>query len=380
MNLLALILAAAVTQAEPQITLQTVASGLPNLVSVTHAGDSRLFITLQGGVVMIHDGTGVLPEPFLDIRNLVLSGGERGLLSVAFHPGYAQNGLFYVNYTDLRGDTVVARYSVSPFDPNRANPSSAVPVLMIQQPFANHNGGQLQFGPDGFLYIGMGDGGSGGDPGNRAQNLNDLLGKMLRLDINSASPYAIPPSNPFVGQAGRRPEIWAFGLRNPWRFSFDRLTGDLWIADVGQGTWEEVDFQPVNSIGGENYGWRRMEGTHCFNPPSNCNPGNLVLPVIEYDHSVGCSVTGGYVYRGTRSPRLTGQYIYGDFCTGRIFGATRSASGAVTTQQLLDVPFNISTFGEDVTGEIYVGDYSNGILYRLVDSRPLSPKRRAVRK
>ena len=380
MNLLALILAAAVTQASPVITLEPVANGLPNLVSVTHAGDSRLFITLQGGLVMIHDGTRVLPEPFLDLRNLVLSGGERGLLSVAFHPGYAQNGLFYVNYTDLRGDTVVARYSVSPFDPNRANPSSAVPVLMIQQPFANHNGGQLQFGPDSYLYIGMGDGGSGGDPGNRAQNLGDLLGKMLRLDVNSASPYAIPPSNPFVGEAGVRPEIWAYGLRNPWRFSFDRVTGDLWIADVGQGMWEEVDFQPVTSIGGENYGWRRMEGTHCFNPSSNCNPGNLVLPVIEYDHSVGCSVTGGYVYRGARSPRLGGQYIYGDFCSGRIFGATRSASGAVTTQQLIDVSFNISTFGEDVTGEVYVGDYSNGILYRLVDSRPLSPRRRAVRK
>jgi glucose/arabinose dehydrogenase len=380
MNFLSLILAAVVAQASPVVTLEPVANGLPNLVSVAHAGDSRLFITLQGGLVMIHDGTRVLPEPFLDLRNLVLSGGERGLLSIAFHPGYAQNGLFYVNYTDLRGDTVVARYSVSLFDPNRANPASAVPVLMIQQPFANHNGGQLQFGPDGYLYIGMGDGGSGGDPGNRAQNLGDLLGKMLRLDVNSASPYAIPPSNPFVGQAGVRPEIWAFGLRNPWRFSFDRATGDLWIADVGQGIWEEVDFQPVTSIGGENYGWRRMEGAHCFNPSSNCNPGNLVLPVIEYNHSVGCSVTGGYVYRGTRNPRLVGQYIYGDFCSGRIFGATRSTSGAVTTQQLLDVTFNVSTFGEDVAGEIYVGDYSNGILYRLVDSRPLSPRRRAVRK
>lgn len=379
MNFLSLILAAVVAQASPVVTLEPVANELPNLVSVTHAGDSRLFITLQGGVVRVHDGTRLLQEPFLDIRNLVLSGGERGLLSIAFHPGYAQNGLFYVNYTDVRGDTVVARYSVSP-DPNRANPASAVPILMIQQPFANHNGGQLQFGPDGYLYIGMGDGGSGGDPGNRAQNLGDLLGKMLRIDVNSAFPYAIPPSNPFVGQAGRRPEIWAYGLRNPWRFSFDRVTGDLWIADVGQGIWEEVDFQPVTSIGGENYGWRRMEGAHCFNPSTNCNPGNLVLPVIEYDHSVGCSITGGYVYRGTRSPRLAGQYIYGDFCTGRIFGATRSATGTVTNQLLLDVPFNISTFGEDVAGEVYVGDYSNGILYRLVDSRPLSARRRAVRK
>ena len=378
MNVLALILAAVVSQAEPVITLEPVANGLTNPVSITHAGDSRLFITLQRGLVMIHDGTRVLPEPFLDVRSLVTSNDERGLLSIAFPPHYAQTGLFYVNYTNLGGNTVVARYSVSP-DPNRANPSSAVPILTIAQPFANHNGGQLQFGPDGYLYIGMGDGGSGGDPGNRAQNLGDLLGKMLRIDVDSASPYAIPPSNPFAG-AGARPEIWSYGLRNPWRFSFDRATGDLWIADVGQGTWEEIDFQPVTSIGGENYGWRRMEGTHCFNPSSNCNPGNLVLPVIEYNHGVGCSVTGGYVYRGTRSPRLIGRYIYGDFCSGRIFGATRSANGAVTTGQLVDVPFNISTFGEDVNGEIYVGDYGNGIVYRLVDSNPLSPRRRAVRK
>ena len=384
MNLLPLIhaavLAAVVAQAEPSITLTPVANGLPNLVSITHAGDTRLFITLQDGRVMIHDGTSVLPEPFLDIRTLVTNQGEQGLLSIAFHPHYAETGLFYVNYINRSGDTVVARYSVSPSDPNRANPSSAVPILMIDQPFENHNGGQMQFGPDGYLYIGMGDGGSGGDPGNRAQNLGVLLGKMLRIDVDSASPYAIPPSNPFVGQAGIRGEIWSYGLRNPWRFSFDRNSGDLWIADVGQGTWEEIDFQPAASIGGENYGWRRMEGTHCFNPSTNCNPGNLVLPILEYDHSVGCSVTGGYVYRGTNNPRLLGRYIYGDYCSGMIWSATRDANGAVTINDLLNAPFNISTFGEDVTGEIYVGDYSNGVLYRLVDARPLSPRRRAARK
>jgi glucose/arabinose dehydrogenase len=379
MNLLALILAATITQAEPQITLQPVASGLTNLVSIAHAGDSRLFITLQDGLVMVLDGAQVLPEQFLDIRSLTNGNGERGLLSIAFHPQYAQNGFFYVNYTNLSGHTVIARYSVSTLNANRADPASATPILTINQPFSNHNGGQLQFGPDGFLYIGMGDGGSGGDPGNRAQNLNDLLGKMLRIDVDSASPYAVPPSNPFVGQAGARPEIWSYGLRNPWRFSFDRTTGDLWIADVGQGTWEEIDFQPATSIGGENYGWRRMEGSQCFNPSSNCDTGNLVLPVIEYDHSVGCSVTGGYVYRGTSNARLIGQYIYGDYCSGRIFGATHTANGTVS-RQLLDVSFNISTFGEDLSGEIYVGDYSNGILYRLVDSRPLSPRQRAVRK
>lgn len=380
MNLLALLLAAVVAQAEPSVVLEPVASGLDQLVSITHAGDDRIFITLQGGLVMVYDGTTVLPEPFLDVRGLISSGGERGLLSIAFHPRYAQNGLFYVNYTNLGGNTVVARYSVSPENPNRANLTSAVPILTVQQPFANHNGGQLQFGPDGYLYIGMGDGGSGGDPGNRAQNLGDLLGKLLRLDVDSGSPYAIPSSNPFLGSAGARPEIWALGLRNPWRFSFDRASGDLWIADVGQGTWEEIDFQPATSIGGENYGWRRMEGSHCFNPPSNCNPGTLVLPVIEYDHNLGCSVTGGSVYRGTRSPRLIGTYIYGDFCSGTIWGATRQGNGSVTSRTLYDASFNISTFGEDAAGEIYVGDYSSGTLYRIVDSRERSARRRSVRK
>ncbi|HEX6640468.1 MAG TPA: PQQ-dependent sugar dehydrogenase [Thermoanaerobaculia bacterium] len=380
MNLLALVLAAVVAQAEPIPGLEPIVDGLANPVSVTHAGDNRLFITLQAGQIVIFDGTRILPEPFLDIRNLVTSGNERGLLSVAFHPRYAQNGLFYVNYTNLSGNTVVARYSVSPTDPNRANPSSAVPILGVTQPFQNHNGGQMQFGPDGYLYIGMGDGGSGGDPGNRAQNLGDLLGKMLRIDVDSGSPYAIPPSNPFIGFTGARPEVWSYGLRNPWRFSFDRATGDLWIADVGQGTWEEIDFQAATSIGGENYGWRRMEGSHCFTPPSNCNTGTLVLPVIEYDHDAGCSVTGGYVYRGTRSPRFNGTYLYGDFCSGTIWGATRNANGTVTSRQLLDVTFNISTFGQDVNGEVYVADYSNGGLYRIVDDRPFAPKRRAVRK
>jgi glucose/arabinose dehydrogenase len=380
MNLPALVLAAVLAQAEPSIALEPIATGLADVVSITNAGDNRLFVTLQNGLVMIHDGTRVLPEPFLDIRSLVTSGGERGLLSVAFHPDYALNGLFYVNYTNTGGHTVVARYSVLPQNPNRANQSSAVPILTINQPFPNHNGGQLQFGPDRYLYIGTGDGGSGGDPNNRAQNLGDLLGKMLRIDVDGASPYAIPASNPFVGRTGARPEIWSFGLRNPWRFSFDRASGDLWIADVGQGKWEEIDYQPAASIGGENYGWRRMEGSHCFNPPSNCNTGALVLPVIEYDHDSGCSVTGGYVYRGSMSPRLNGMYIYGDYCSGKIWGATRNADGSVTTRDLLDVSFNISTFGEDVNGEVYVGGYSNGTLYRIVDVRPLSPRRRSVRK
>src|SRR5690349_11300457 len=281
MNVLPLVFAAVVGLADPVPVLQPFVTGLINPVSITHAGDNRLFITEQAGRIMIYDGTRLLPEPFLDIRNLVSSGNERGLLSLAFHPRYAQNGFFYVNYTNVSGNTVVARYSVSPADPNRANPSSAVLILGVNQPFANHNGGQMQFGPDGYLYIGLGDGGGGGDPGNRAQNLNDLLGKILRIDVDSGSPYAIPASNPFVGSTNVRGEIWSYGLRNPWRFSFDRETGDLWIADVGQGTWEEIDFQPATSIGGENYGWRRMEGSHCFNPSTNCNNGivSLTLPV-----------------------------------------------------------------------------------------------------
>jgi glucose/arabinose dehydrogenase len=364
----------------PSVTLEPVASGLIQPVGITHAGDERLFITQQNGLIVIHDGAAVLPQPFLDIRSLVLSGGERGLLSMAFHPEYETNGFFFVNYTDLAGATVVARYSVSDSDPNVANPGSAKQILRIVQPFANHNGGQLQFGPDGYLYIGTGDGGSGGDPGNRAQNLGDLLGKMLRIDVDGGDPYAIPSNNPFTSQTGARGEIWAYGLRNPWRFSFDRSARDLWIADVGQGLWEEVSFQPAASAGGENYGWRRMEGTHCFTPSSGCNDGTLVLPVIEYGHLDGaCSVTGGYVYRGSKYPRLHGLYIYGDYCNGRIWGASRNAGGEMISLLLLEAPFLISSFGEDAAGEVLVADHAGGGIYRLVDSKPLPPKRRSAR-
>ena len=364
------------------IVLEQIASGLAMPVAITHAGDSRLFITQQRGTIVIYDGVRVLPAPFLDIRNIVLCCNERGLLSAAFHPRYAENGFFYVSYTHPTGDAVIARYSRSATDPNQADSTTGVVLLQIpHRQFANHNGGQLQFGPDGYLYFGMGDGGSGGDPSNRAQNLAELLGKMLRIDVDSGSPYGIPPSNPFVNQAGARPEIWAYGLRNPWRFSFDRINGDLWIADVGQGLWEEVNFQRASSIGGENYGWRLMEGTHCFNPGSNCNNGSLVLPVIEYDHSQNaCSVTGGYVYRGSKYPRLQGTYIYGDYCNGMIWGATRTSSGGVTTRVLTDTGLLISTFGEDAAGEIYVTDHVGGVLFHIADPNPLTgPRRQAVR-
>ncbi|HUP47241.1 MAG TPA: PQQ-dependent sugar dehydrogenase [Thermoanaerobaculia bacterium] len=373
---------------EPQIELRPVATLLELPVAITHAGDSRLFITLQRGRVMVLEGGVVRETPFLDITSRVSCCGERGLLSVAFHPRYAENGFFFVYYTDVVGDLVIARYSVSA-DPNRADPASRVPILTIEhRQFGNHNGGQLQFGPDGFLYIGTGDGGGCGDPFNAGQSLNTLLGKMLRIDVDSGALYAVPPSNPFVSTSGARPEIWAWGLRNPWRFSFDSVTGDLWIADVGQAVVEEVNFQPATSPGGENYGWRRMEGSRCFVPPvsgcgplpPSCNDGSLTLPVLEYGHADGCSVAGGYRYRGTSNVRLRGSYLYGDYCSGQIWAGRQAFDGSWTSSLLVDTPLMISTFGEDMNGEVYVADHRsvNGAVYRIVDVAPLLPRRRAV--
>ena len=361
-----------------QLELRQVVSGLSAPVAITHAGDTRLFITQQGGRIVIFDGTRILPTPFLNVSSLIATGNERGLLGLAFHPRYAENGRFFIYYTDTQGDINIARYTVSANDPNVANSASASIVLEIQhRQFSNHNGGQLVFGPDGYLYIGTGDGGSAGDPNNRAQNLSDLLGKMLRIDVDGGTPYAIPPSNPFRTRAGAMPEIWAYGLRNPWRFTFDRATADLWIADVGQGTIEEIDFQPGTSVGGENYGWRRMEGTRCFNPSTNCSDPAFVLPVIEYGHQNGaCSVTGGYVYRGARYPRMSGMYFYGDYCSGVIWGATRTLTGW-TTRELLNTSLSISTFGEDLAGEVYVADHA-GAIYQLTDISPGTARRRAV--
>lgn len=357
--------------AQPKLVLKPVASGLDQPLAITNAGDDRLFVTLQPGEIVIPGRS----TPFLDIRSLVSCCCEQGLLSVAFHPLYQVNGLFYVDYTNLNGDTVIARYSTSPTDPNAANPSSAEILLTIPQPFSNHNGGQLQFGPDGYLYIGMGDGGSEGDPDNRSQSLNLLLGKILRIDVDFASPYAVPVTNPFFSTPGARREIWASGLRNPWRFSFDRATGDLWIGDVGQDKYEEIDWQRASSRGGENYGWRLMEGFHCYNPSSGCPTFGLTLPVLEYTHdNDNCAVIGGYRYRGQRYERMSGIYFYGDYCTGLIWGATPQPDGSVTTQLLLRTTMQISGFGEDASGELYVSDIKGGAVYQLTDPAP--PHRR----
>jgi glucose/arabinose dehydrogenase len=356
----------------PGIALEPAFTGLQSPVYVTHAGEassgaSRLFVVEKGGRIYLVENDVVQPTPFLDITDRVGSGGsEQGLLSVAFPPDFTASGLFYVDYTDLRGDTVIARYRLLAGDPRQVDPNTEQKILQIEQPAANHNGGQLQFGPDGYLYIGMGDGGRAGDPWGNAQNPGALLGKMLRINVTGVDTYTVPGDNPFLGRAGARPEIWALGVRNPWRFAFDRATGDLYMADVGQNQYEEVDVQPAASPGGENYGWNVMEASHCFEPPAGCDSAGLVAPGAEYDHTQGCSITGGYVYRGTRYPQMAGVYFFGDFCSGNIWGLRQEASGEWKMVLLLKTGVSISSFGEDSTGEIYVVGYRDGIIYRLV--------------
>lgn len=360
-----------VSQPPPQVppasvSFVPVVQGLALPVHIGHAGDGsqRVFLVEQGGRILILDNGSLLPAPFLDIHDNVLSGGEQGLLGMAFPPDPASKGHFYVNYTRAGdGSTVVSRFRVSA-DPNVADNGSETVLLTIDQPFSNHNGGQIAFGPDGYLYIGMGDGGGGGDPDNNGQDKGTLLGKLLRIDVESgAAPYGIPADNPFLSDNTARGEIWALGLRNPWRFSFDRDTGDLYLADVGQSNVEEIDFRPAGSGGGENYGWNVMEGNACFSNPS-CSPGGFVLPVAVYDHGLGCSVTGGYVYRGPSFPALRGFYLYGDFCSGRVW-ALRRAGASWENVLLSDTTFSISTFGEDEAGELYLADYGSGTLYRV---------------
>jgi uncharacterized protein (TIGR03437 family) len=351
--------------AAQEIRTVQVISGLTAPTDIQNAADGsgRLFIVQQNGIIRIYRNGALLATPFLDIRSKTRANGEQGLLGLAFPPNFAAKQRFYVDYTDLNGNTVIGMYRVTS-DPNVADPVSETVILTVQQPFSNHNGGQVRFGPDGYLYIGMGDGGSAGDPFNNGQSLGTLLGKLLRIDVESDPGHAlIPPDNPFVNTPGARGEIWAYGIRNPWRFSFDRATSDLWIADVGQDAYEEVDFQPARDPGGENYGWNRMEGLHCYQ--KGCNQEGLTLPVLEYSHAAGnCSITGGFVYRGRGSPGERGVYFYGDYCTGIIWGAEHQGTTFVQ-RQLLSPGFGITTFGEDEAGELYVANAKNGAIYRI---------------
>jgi glucose/arabinose dehydrogenase len=361
----------------PVIGVSSAISGLTEPTYVTGAGDGsgRLFLVQRGGLIHIYKDGAVLPTPFMDVSGLVTTGGsEQGLLGLAFPPSFATTGTFYIDYTDTNSDIVVARYGLSTTD--TANPASAQQVLKLTKTPGrlNHNGGQLAFGPDGYLYVAVGDGGLGGDPDDNAQNKDVLFGKILRLDAEASgvTTYQVPPTNPFVGVTGAD-EIWAYGLRNPWRFSFDRQYGSLFIGDVGQGEWEEIDFQSASSAGGENYGWRLMEGNHPYPPGAALTSTPTVRPVAEYAHTLpggglhdgnGCAVTGGYIYRGGLYPELRGTYLYADYCLGKIYGLRRVA-GTWRTTLLKDTDLVITTFGQSDTSELYVADYSGGGVYRV---------------
>lgn len=347
----------------PTLRLAPVVSGLRSPVDLqSPSGDPRLFVVEQAGRILLLEGDSVRNVPFLDISDRVVSGGERGLLGLAFHPTYATNGFLYVNYTGAGGETRVERYSVSP-DQDVAEPASAKLIIRIPQPFRNHNGGQVMFGPDGMLYIGLGDGGSGGDPRGNGQNVQTLLGSLLRIDVDGGDPYAIPPDNPFAGDPGARSEIWAYGLRNPWRSAFDATDGLLYIADVGQNRLEEIDVIPADA-GGRNLGWNVMEAGECFGRTS-CDQTGLTPPVLEYDHGEGCAVTGGLVYRGSAIPAIVGHYFYSDFCGGWL-RSFRFSGGAVSQAREWDVPpvGDVSAFGHDRDGEIYVLSL-DGTIFRL---------------
>jgi glucose/arabinose dehydrogenase len=354
----------------PKIALQEVASGLlaPLGIVASPDGTGRLFVVEQDGTIRILQNDQVLVKPFLDIGKLTAPGGERGLLGLAFHPNYRCNGRFFINYTDTDGNTVVEEYRVSSSDPNVADPTPVAQLLHIDQPFPNHNGGDLVFGPDGDLYIGMGDGGSGGDPMGNGQNVKTLLGKLLRIDVDhpaNGKPYSSPADNCKGCPSGALPEIDAYGLRNPWRFTFDRATDDLWIADVGQGNWEEVDHLAAGTVSGDNFGWNRMEGLACYPPGStSCDKTGITLPVAVYDHSKGdCAITGGYVDRGTAIPALQGWYLFSDYCTGTVRVVS---SGGGDPSILLETHGSDSTFGQDAAGELYLADIAAGTISKIV--------------
>ena len=365
-------------QACPDVALglEEVATGLTKPVRlVAPSGDPRLFIVQQNGLITVHDQDGTLRGTFLDLTTATTDSGERGLLGLAFAPDYASSGRCYVDYTDNAGDTRIVRYTVQAGDPDALDPTSAEVLLTIDQPASNHNGGHLEFGPDGMLFIGMGDGGGSGDTNNNAQTLTSRLGKLLRLDVSAATGYTVPPDNPFVGTAGDD-LIWAAGLRNPWCFSFDGATGDLYIADVGQSQWEEVNAVAAGATRGLNFGWRLMEGTHCFNPTTNCNPGGLTLPVHEYSHGGSpfrCSISGGYVYRGAAIPALAGTYFFSDYCSNQIWTLRWTAGGGTSGVSDCSADLTpaggyggVSGFGRDGLGELYILDHGNGKVHRII--------------
>jgi glucose/arabinose dehydrogenase len=343
----------------------------PVFVTNARDGTGRLFVVEQGGRIRIIDGTTIVSTPFLDIHTKISGGGERGLLGLAFHPSYASNGRFFVYYTDTSGYIVIAEYHRDPSNANRALTTGSI-IFRISHPYTNHNGGMLAFGKDGYLYIGTGDGGSSGDPGNRAQRLNYALGKILRIDINHTSgslKYRNPSTNPFVGKAGDD-RIWAYGLRNPWKFSFDRSTGDLWIGDVGQNRYEEIDrATKASGLGrARNYGWRVMEGRACYNPSSGCSTSGKTMPIAVYSHSNGCAVIGGYVYRGTKYPDMVNAYFLSDYCSGKIWALVANGASSQTVRLIRSSGLMISTFGEGEDGTLYVANYTGGGIYELVGS------------
>jgi glucose/arabinose dehydrogenase len=356
-----------------QIGLTRVLAGLDNPVAISSAGGSRLFVVQQTGKIVIVQA-GAVAGTFLDISSRISCCGERGLLGLAFHPQYASNGRFFVRYTDTAGDVRISEFHIGA-NPNAADPGSEKVLLTIPHPsFANHNGGVIAFGPDGYLYIGTGDGGSGGDPNNHGQSLSTLLGKLLRIGVDNVpagATYAIPAGNPFAGRAGLEPEIFAYGLRNPYSFSFDRQTGDLWIGDVGQDLWEEVDRATAASGGGrgDNFGWSMMEAAHCYKPATGCDGNGKVVPLAEYAHgandSIGCAIIGGFVYRGTANPALAGRYFFGDNCSGNIWDVTAAGPASQSPQLLLSSGVHITGWGQGADGELYLVA-SNGGLYHLV--------------
>lgn len=352
------------------VNADVVVSGLDSPVDVTDAGDGsgRLFVVEQpGSIRMIRDGA-IVEKPFLDIRGRIASGGERGLLGLAFHPDFPTDPRFFVDYTDLQGNTVIASYRVSATDPDIADPASETVILRVNQPYPNHNGGATVFGPDGMLYIGMGDGGSGGDPLGNGQRLDTYLAKILRLDIDagtaSGQPYAVPPDNPFVGDPNAKHEIWLTGLRNPWRIRFDATTGDLWIGDVGQNAWEEVDVARAG-IGGLNFGWNKMEGFHCYQPASGCDRTGLTLPVAEYGHDAGCAIIGGVVVRDLRQGRLDSGYLFGDACSDNLWLIDPAGSARRTPVIVAKLGRTLSSINAAEDGTVYATSLDHGELLRL---------------